>query len=268
MFFPTGLVAVILNLISGYALKQSLTSISNIKNYENKAEKAAGWSDTAKSRLWDTRYTIGAGFVSVSLFLCYLILGHCNSEYLLTSAVPCVTLLRDHLFSLCPLRRKRLRCALAINLACSPGRCIAFRHGAVYGELLGYQGQCATPRPVQCCHQAEHGDYRTLGCALGRLGNDDGAEAVWTVRAAGENLGLIGPSRPFSRKKLGFSIGLDEVDVFVTHAESILKVDARLVRKGHPGLEEYLCVPFVEVWGLVGCKTLARFASIGGNKEG
>lgn len=73
MFFPTGLVAISLNLISGYALKQSLTSISNIKKYEEKAEKAADWSNTAKTRLWDTRYTIGAGFVSVSLFPCYSI---------------------------------------------------------------------------------------------------------------------------------------------------------------------------------------------------
>lgn len=66
MLFPTGPVAIILNLISGYALKQSLTSISNIKKYEEKAEKAADWSNTAKTRLWDTRYTIGAGLVSVS----------------------------------------------------------------------------------------------------------------------------------------------------------------------------------------------------------
>lgn len=66
MLFPTGLIAIILNLISGYALIQSLTSISNIKKYEKKAEKAADWSSTAETRLWDTRYTIGAGFVSVS----------------------------------------------------------------------------------------------------------------------------------------------------------------------------------------------------------
>lgn len=104
MFFPTGLVAVILNLISGYALKQSLTSISNIKKYEKKAEKAADWSDSAKTRLWDTRYTIGAGFVSVSLCLCYLIFGHCGYEYLLTSAVPCVIILWGYLLSSRPLR--------------------------------------------------------------------------------------------------------------------------------------------------------------------
>lgn len=66
MFFPTGLVAGTLMLISGYALNQSITSIANIKKYESKAEKAAEWSETAKKRLWDTRYTIGTGFVSVS----------------------------------------------------------------------------------------------------------------------------------------------------------------------------------------------------------
>ncbi|KAJ4422186.1 hypothetical protein N0V82_003155 [Gnomoniopsis sp. IMI 355080] len=70
MFFPTGLLAIILDLVSGYALTQSLTSISNIKKYEKRAEKAADWSNTAKARLWDTRYTIGAGFISclTSLF--------------------------------------------------------------------------------------------------------------------------------------------------------------------------------------------------------
>ncbi|KAF3767246.1 hypothetical protein M406DRAFT_254750 [Cryphonectria parasitica EP155] len=64
IFFPTGFVAVILSLVSGYALTQSLTSIANIKKYEEKAEKAAEWSGTAEKRLWDTRYTIGTGFVS------------------------------------------------------------------------------------------------------------------------------------------------------------------------------------------------------------
>lgn len=66
MFFPTGFVAVILILVSGYALVQSLTSIANIKKYESKAEKAAEWSTTVQKRLQDTRYTIGTGFVSVS----------------------------------------------------------------------------------------------------------------------------------------------------------------------------------------------------------
>lgn len=65
MFFPTGLVAGALILVSGYALNQSITSIANIKKYESKAEKAAEWSNTAEKRLWDTRYTIGTGCVSV-----------------------------------------------------------------------------------------------------------------------------------------------------------------------------------------------------------
>lgn len=68
MFFPTGLVALILILVSGFALAQSVTSILNIKKYESKAERAADWSNTAKQRLWDTRYTIGAGFISVRQF--------------------------------------------------------------------------------------------------------------------------------------------------------------------------------------------------------
>ncbi|KAJ0118615.1 hypothetical protein N8I77_001593 [Diaporthe amygdali] len=64
MFFPTGLVALIITLISIYATSQSITSIANIKKYEAKAEKAAEWSNTARDRLWGTRYTIGTGFIS------------------------------------------------------------------------------------------------------------------------------------------------------------------------------------------------------------
>ncbi|KAG6355789.1 hypothetical protein INS49_003755 [Diaporthe citri] len=64
MFFPTGLVALIITLISVYALRQSVTSIGNISKYEEKAKKAAEWSNTARDRLWGTRYTIGTGFVS------------------------------------------------------------------------------------------------------------------------------------------------------------------------------------------------------------
>lgn len=66
MFFPTGLVSLIITLISAYAMYQSITSMANIKKYESKAEKAAEWSNTARDRLWATRYTIGTGFVSVS----------------------------------------------------------------------------------------------------------------------------------------------------------------------------------------------------------
>ncbi|KAI7787310.1 hypothetical protein LA080_016384 [Diaporthe eres] len=78
MFFPTGLVALIITLISAYALYQSVTSINNISKYEAKAKKAAEWSNTARDRLWGTRYTIGTGFVSclVSLItaVAYLLL--------------------------------------------------------------------------------------------------------------------------------------------------------------------------------------------------
>lgn len=66
MFFPIGLVALFITLISAYALYQSVTSINNISKYEAKAKKAAEWSNTARDRLWGTRYTIGTGFVSVS----------------------------------------------------------------------------------------------------------------------------------------------------------------------------------------------------------
>ncbi|KUI63533.1 hypothetical protein VM1G_10257 [Cytospora mali] len=60
----TTLVEVAITLVSGYATYQSTASIINIKKYEEKAERAAEWSHTAKKRLWDTRYTIGAGFMS------------------------------------------------------------------------------------------------------------------------------------------------------------------------------------------------------------
>lgn len=82
MFFLTGLVALIITLVSAYAMYQSITSIVNIRKYETKAEKAAEWSNTARDRLWDTRYTIGTGFVSVrnampeSSRLSTLIAGH------------------------------------------------------------------------------------------------------------------------------------------------------------------------------------------------
>lgn len=61
----TSLAAIALTLVSGYATYQSTASILNIRKYEEKAERAAEWSNTAKKRLWDTRYTIGAGFASV-----------------------------------------------------------------------------------------------------------------------------------------------------------------------------------------------------------
>lgn len=66
MSFLISLVALSNTILSGYTLYQSLGSISNVKTYEEKAEKAADWSNSAKKQLWDTRYTIGTGLVSVS----------------------------------------------------------------------------------------------------------------------------------------------------------------------------------------------------------
>jgi len=54
--------------ISAYALLHSSQSIPKLRKYETKAEKAAKWSNIAEKRLWDTRYTVGAGFSMVCLF--------------------------------------------------------------------------------------------------------------------------------------------------------------------------------------------------------
>lgn len=69
MSFLIGLIALSNTFISAYALSQSLASISNVKVYEEKAERAADWSNSAKKRLWDTRYTIGTGLFSVSYWI-------------------------------------------------------------------------------------------------------------------------------------------------------------------------------------------------------
>ena len=53
--------------LSAYGLSHSARSIPKLKKYEDKAERAAKWSNTADKRLWDTRYTVGAGCVLVSL---------------------------------------------------------------------------------------------------------------------------------------------------------------------------------------------------------
>lgn len=66
-----GFLTVILSLaianVSGYCLYHSAQSIPKLQQYERKAEKAAEWSDVAAKRLWDTRYTVGAGFIMVCL---------------------------------------------------------------------------------------------------------------------------------------------------------------------------------------------------------
>ena len=67
MFFPTGLINVILAALSASALYRSTQSIPKLQKYEDDAKRAAEWSNTAEKRLWDTRYTVGAGFVAVSV---------------------------------------------------------------------------------------------------------------------------------------------------------------------------------------------------------
>ncbi|KAG8160960.1 hypothetical protein KVR01_009224 [Diaporthe batatas] len=86
MSFPTGLVALIIALISAYAMSVSVLSMANMKKYESKAEKLAEWNNAARERLWDTRYTIGTGFLSclVSLItaVMYLLLAPDGSSVL------------------------------------------------------------------------------------------------------------------------------------------------------------------------------------------
>lgn len=67
MVFPTDTIAVFIALISGYALYHSQSSIPKLRKYEERAERAAEWSNAAEKRLWDTRYTVGTGFVAVSI---------------------------------------------------------------------------------------------------------------------------------------------------------------------------------------------------------
>jgi hypothetical protein len=69
MAFLTGLVVVVIIGVSCYALYHSGQSIPKLLKYEDKAKKAAEWSKTAEKRLWDTRYTVAAGFVTVSFWL-------------------------------------------------------------------------------------------------------------------------------------------------------------------------------------------------------
>jgi hypothetical protein len=59
------IVALALAGLSGYALMHSSNSIPKLQKYEDKAKKAAEWSNVAEKRLWDTRYTVGAGLIAV-----------------------------------------------------------------------------------------------------------------------------------------------------------------------------------------------------------
>ncbi|KAB5539498.1 hypothetical protein GE09DRAFT_319453 [Coniochaeta sp. 2T2.1] len=53
-------------LLSAYATAVSIASFPKLQKYEDKAKRAAEWSEMADKRLWDTRYTVGAGFVTAS----------------------------------------------------------------------------------------------------------------------------------------------------------------------------------------------------------
>jgi hypothetical protein len=66
----SNIVATLTTFASARALYYSLTSIPKLLNYEEKAKKAAKWSNSADKRLWDTRYTVAAGFLTVSASTC------------------------------------------------------------------------------------------------------------------------------------------------------------------------------------------------------
>lgn len=65
----TTLLALAIANVSGHCLYHSAQSIPKLQQYERKAKKAAEWSNVAEKRLWDTRYTVGAGFVMVCTLL-------------------------------------------------------------------------------------------------------------------------------------------------------------------------------------------------------
>jgi hypothetical protein len=69
MLSITRLTIFLIGVVSAYALLQSARSIPRLQRYEKKAEKAAEWSKAAEKRLWDTRYTVGAGFIAVRVYL-------------------------------------------------------------------------------------------------------------------------------------------------------------------------------------------------------
>lgn len=52
--------------LSVHCLYYSAQSIPKLQKYEDRTKKAARWSNAAEKRLWDTRYTVGAGFAMVS----------------------------------------------------------------------------------------------------------------------------------------------------------------------------------------------------------
>lgn len=68
MGFPTVILSIMTGAVSAAALFISGSSIPRLRKYEDKAEKAAEWSNIAEERLWNTRYTVGAGIAAVSTF--------------------------------------------------------------------------------------------------------------------------------------------------------------------------------------------------------
>ncbi|KAM9884810.1 hypothetical protein VDGL01_00995 [Verticillium dahliae] len=63
MVLISNILTLLVTAASGYAVYFSAQSIPKLQKYEQTAEKAAEWSSTAKKQLWDTRYTVGAGFI-------------------------------------------------------------------------------------------------------------------------------------------------------------------------------------------------------------
>ncbi|KAK3331799.1 hypothetical protein B0T19DRAFT_86797 [Cercophora scortea] len=62
--------AIPLFIISVYSLSHSCRSIPKLRRYEDRAEKSAEWSNVVEKRLWATRYTVTAGFVTTAISLC------------------------------------------------------------------------------------------------------------------------------------------------------------------------------------------------------
>ena len=60
--------APIISLVSLYAAQKSYIAITNLRQYEERSERAAKYSDTAAHQLWKTRATQGSSAGAVSPF--------------------------------------------------------------------------------------------------------------------------------------------------------------------------------------------------------
>ncbi|KAI6500451.1 hypothetical protein MCOR12_009532 [Pyricularia oryzae] len=69
MGFPTVILSIMTGAVSAAALFISGSSTPRLRKYEDKAEKAAEWSNIAEERLWNTRYTVGAGIAAAFISL-------------------------------------------------------------------------------------------------------------------------------------------------------------------------------------------------------